>query len=110
MPWIGRKKIAFVPLSRTNAHPPDFIPSDWESDILRRALYDPNPTTGKDESLRAYVGSASKLANSQKRLRRLVESVFGHSRWPTGRDRECGQSGKRHGQEGGHERTNHRER
>lgn len=41
MSWIGRKKIAFVSLSRPNAHPPDFIPPDWENDILRRVLYDP---------------------------------------------------------------------
>ena len=26
--WLGRKKIAFVPLSRPNAHPPDLIPPD----------------------------------------------------------------------------------
>ena len=59
MAWIGRKKIAFVPLSRPNAHPPDFIPPDWENDILRRVLYDPDPTTGKDKSLRAYIHTVS---------------------------------------------------
>ncbi|HKE47847.1 MAG TPA: hypothetical protein VKB52_07260 [Rhodanobacteraceae bacterium] len=59
MAWTGRKKIAFVPLSRTNAHPPDFIPPDWENDILRRVLYDPDPTTGRDRSLRAYIRAAS---------------------------------------------------
>jgi hypothetical protein len=40
MSWIGRKKIAFVSLSRPNAHPPDFIPADWENDMLR-VLYHP---------------------------------------------------------------------
>jgi hypothetical protein len=59
MTWIGRKKIAFVPLSRPNAHPPDFIPPDWENDILRRALYDPDPVTGKDKSLRAFIHTVS---------------------------------------------------
>jgi hypothetical protein len=59
MAWIGRKKIAFVPLSRPNAHPPDLIPSNWETDILRRVLYDPDSTTGKDKSLRAYIHTAS---------------------------------------------------
>jgi hypothetical protein len=59
MTWIGRKKIAFVPLSRTNAHPPDAIPPDWENDILRRAVYDPDPATGKDKSLRAYIHTVS---------------------------------------------------
>jgi len=59
MPWIGRKKIAFVPLSRPNAHPPDVVPPDWENDILRRVLYDPDPTTGKDKSLRAFIHTVS---------------------------------------------------
>jgi hypothetical protein len=59
MTWIGRKKIAFVPLSRPNAHPPDFIPPDWENDILRRVLYDPDSTTGKDKSLRAFIHTVS---------------------------------------------------
>jgi len=59
MAWVGRKKIAFVPLSRSNAHPPDFIPPDWENDILRRVLYDPDPNTGRDRSLRAFIRAAS---------------------------------------------------
>ena len=59
MTWIGRKKIAFVPLSRPSARPPDFIPPDWENDILRRVLYDPDPTTGKDKSLRAFIHTVS---------------------------------------------------
>jgi hypothetical protein len=59
MAWIGRKKIAFVPLFRTNAIPPDVIPADWNSDILRRVLFDPDKNTGVDRSLRAYINAAS---------------------------------------------------
>jgi hypothetical protein len=59
MTWIGRKKLAFVPLFRPNAHPPDQIPADWENQILRRVLFDPDPTTGADRSLRAYIHAAS---------------------------------------------------
>ncbi len=59
MTWIGRKKLAFVPVYRPNAHPPDQIPPDWNSDILRRALFDPDPTTGRDRSLRTYIHTAS---------------------------------------------------
>ena len=59
MPWIGRKKLALVPLYRPNAHPPDQIPSDWNNQILRRVLFDPDPTTGADRSLRAYIHAAS---------------------------------------------------
>jgi hypothetical protein len=57
--WIGIKKIAFVPLLFPNAHPPDFIPPGWENDILRRLLYDPDPATGKDKSLRSFIHTVS---------------------------------------------------
>ena len=59
MAWIGRKKIAFVPVYRPNARPPDVIPADWNSDILRRVLYDPDKTTGADKSLRTYIHAVS---------------------------------------------------
>jgi len=59
MAWTGRKKLALVPLYRPNAHPPDQIPADWSHQILRRVLFDPDPTTGADRSLRAYVHAAS---------------------------------------------------
>jgi hypothetical protein len=59
MAWIGRKKIAFIPVFRPNAHPPDVIPADWNSDILRRVLFDPDTKTGTDRSLRAYIHAAS---------------------------------------------------
>jgi hypothetical protein len=59
MGWIGRKKLAFVPLYRPNAHPPDQIPADWNGDILRRVFFDPDPNTGEDRSLRTYVRAAS---------------------------------------------------
>jgi len=59
MTWIGRKKLAFVPLYRTNAHPPDMIPTDWANVILRRVLFDPDPTTKADNSLRAFIHAAS---------------------------------------------------
>ena len=59
MTWIGRKKLAFVPLYRTNAHPPDLIPLDWNDQILRRIFFDPDPTTGADRSLRTYIHTVS---------------------------------------------------
>jgi hypothetical protein len=57
--WIGRKKLALVPVYRPNAHPPDQIPPNWNNDILRRMLFDPDPQTGADRSLRAYIHTAS---------------------------------------------------
>jgi hypothetical protein len=60
--WIGRKKIAFIPVFRPNVpppDPPDVIPADWNSDILRRVLFDPDTKTGADRSLRAYIRAAS---------------------------------------------------
>ena len=37
-PWVGRKRVAFVPVYRPNAAPPDQLPADWATDILRRVL------------------------------------------------------------------------
>jgi hypothetical protein len=59
MVWIGRKRLALIPLYRPNAVPPDKIPADWSGDILRRILFDPDPTTTADRSLRAYIHAAS---------------------------------------------------
>ena len=60
MSWIGRKKIAFIPVHRPNAHPPDApVPANWPNEILRRAFFDPDTTTKVDRSLRAYIHAAS---------------------------------------------------
>lgn len=58
--WVGRKRIAFVPLFRPRAAPPDQVPPDWEKAILRRVLYDPRSEAGgADRSLRSWVKAAS---------------------------------------------------
>ena len=55
-PWLGSKRVAFVPLFRTNAGPPDEIPPDWENTILRRVLFEPRPeANGADRSLREWL-------------------------------------------------------
>jgi hypothetical protein len=66
MPWLGRKKLAFIPLSRTNIQPPDIIPTDWSDQIMQRVFFDPakdpvtgNPITGTDRSVRAYFHTVS---------------------------------------------------
>jgi len=59
MPWIGQRKIAFIPVFRPHAFPPDLIPPDWAGAILRRVLFDPDAKTGADRSLRAYIHAAS---------------------------------------------------
>jgi hypothetical protein len=59
-PWLGRKRIAFIPMFRSNAAPPDVIPSDWEDAIRRRVVYDPRPeANGADRSLRAWLRAVS---------------------------------------------------
>lgn len=59
-PWLGRKRVAFVPLFRSNAAPPDQIPPDWENVILRRVVYNPRPEAGgADRLLRAWLRAAS---------------------------------------------------
>jgi hypothetical protein len=59
MSWIGRKKIALIPLYRPHAEPPDVIPPAWANLIMQRMFYDPEPPTGMDRSLRAYIQKAS---------------------------------------------------
>lgn len=59
MTWVGTKKLALVPVFRPNAHPADQIPPDWPNEILRRVLFDPDPMTGADRSLRTYILKAS---------------------------------------------------
>jgi hypothetical protein len=66
MAWLGREKLAFIPLSRTNIQPPDVIPPDWPGQIMQRLLFDPatDPTTGDpipgaDRSVRAYFHTVS---------------------------------------------------
>ncbi|HEY4381718.1 MAG TPA: PASTA domain-containing protein [Acidobacteriaceae bacterium] len=58
MPWIGRKKLALVPVFRPHfLNPPDVIPPDWPGQIMRRMIFDPQ--NGVDRSLRAYIRAAS---------------------------------------------------
>ena len=65
MSWLGRKKIAFVPVHRPNAHPPDDpVPDDWANEIRRRVFFDPRPlskadTSRADMSLRTYINKVS---------------------------------------------------
>jgi hypothetical protein len=59
MAWLGRKKLAFIPLSRTNSQPPDVIPTDWAEQIMRRVFFDKDPSSGIDRSLRAYIHTVS---------------------------------------------------
>jgi len=59
MAWLGRKKLAFIPLSRTNAQPPDVIPPDWVEQITQRVFFDKDPSSGTDRSVRAYIHTVS---------------------------------------------------
>ena len=59
MAWLGRKKLAFIPLSRTNIQPPDIIPTDWPDQIMQRVFFDKDPITHTDRSLRAYFHTVS---------------------------------------------------
>jgi hypothetical protein len=59
MAWLGRKKLAFIPLSRTNAQPPDVIPTDWVEQITQRVFFNQDPGSGADRSVRAYIHTVS---------------------------------------------------
>lgn len=57
-PWTSVKRLAIVPtfnLQFDTAQPP----VDWDDLILRRVMYDPDPASGADRSLRAYLGAIS---------------------------------------------------
>lgn len=59
-PWVGIRRVAFVPVYRPNAAPPDQLPADWPSAILQRVLYNPRTEArGTDRSLRAWLRAAS---------------------------------------------------
>src|SRR5271165_168548 len=72
MAWLGRKKLAFIPLSRTNIQPPDIIPPDWPDQIMQRVFFDPatDPTTGDrilgtDRSVREWHEALLAIGQSQ---------------------------------------------
>jgi hypothetical protein len=65
MAWLGRQRLAFVPLSRTNIQPPDVIPPNWPGLIMQRLFFNPatdssgEPIPGTDRSVRAYFHTVS---------------------------------------------------
>jgi hypothetical protein len=56
-PWYGGRRIAFVPVS--NSQVDTTLPSGFQDQVWRRAFYDPDPTTGVDRSLQAYIRTVS---------------------------------------------------
>jgi len=40
MAWLGKKRVAFIPVFRPQL---DAVPADWEAQILRRIYHDPQP-------------------------------------------------------------------
>lgn len=55
MAWIGKKKIAFIPVYRPRL---DFVPPDWAEQIERRIYFNPDGTH-LDASLRNYIYTTS---------------------------------------------------
>ena len=58
MQWIGFKRVAFVPVLRSETSPPDVAPANWEAEILRRLVCQTG-TAGVDKSLRSWVFTVS---------------------------------------------------
>ena len=54
MPWLGTRRVAFVPVDRGlyNESP---VPPDWKGDVERRVFYDHDSVTGVDVSLRNFI-------------------------------------------------------
>jgi PASTA domain len=61
MSWLGRKRLALIPVFRPDTG--DVIPADWSDQIVTRMLYDPQQFDllgGKrDQSLRTYIHTVS---------------------------------------------------
>jgi len=57
-PWIGSRKIAVIPavVNDPKFNPP---PANWVDLIRQRIFYDPDPASGVDRSLRAYIHTIS---------------------------------------------------
>ena len=53
MIWIGKKKIAFIPVYRPSF---DVLPPDWAQQIMRRIYFDAVPP-GVDKSLRRAIST-----------------------------------------------------
>jgi hypothetical protein len=75
MAWLGRKKLAFIPLSRTNIQPPDIIPTDWTDQIMRRVFFDP-PITGTSKPGTSKTGT-SKTGTSKAGTSKAGTSIVG---------------------------------
>ncbi len=56
-PWIGGRRIGFVPVS--NSAVDTSLPNDFEELALQRAFFDPDPASGVDRSLQAYIRTVS---------------------------------------------------
>jgi len=69
MPWLGRRRIAFIPVRRTQSVPPEPPPpGDFADQILKIALYNPVSLSQAadtalvgmpDQSLRGFIRAAS---------------------------------------------------
>lgn len=55
--WVGVKKLAVVPTFDTQVDGP--APAGWSDLIMSRVLYDPDPVSGVDRSLRGYIAALS---------------------------------------------------
>ena len=57
LPWLGAERFAVVPTFNTQFDGP--APPEWDNLVMRRVLYDPDPSSGIDRSLRGYINAIS---------------------------------------------------
>jgi hypothetical protein len=55
--WTGSRRIAFIPAS--NEQVDGVLPDDFQDEVYRRVYFDPDPQTGVDRSLQAYIHHTS---------------------------------------------------
>jgi len=100
MAWIGRKKLAFVPLYRTNATPPDQIPPHWPDLIMKRVFFDKDPITHTDRSLRAYIHTVSSGVADLDVVVMPMVSIAGQNILPDALEGQMGNQLRAHGFDG----------
>jgi hypothetical protein len=57
VPWLGIQRLAVVPTFNTQFD--GTPPPDWDYLVMSRVLYDPDPASGIDRSLRGYLNALS---------------------------------------------------
>ena len=72
MPWLGKKRVAFIPVDRPSFNNKP-VPPDWKEQIESRIYFEFDAVRGTDVSLRDYIFTASQ---GRADIEGVVQDVF----------------------------------